>query len=85
MILETGRPSNRLVLAGYLVFLGTVARLIGLCLTGRLWPFTYLARSVKEFLRPPEFVALMDRCGFQASSLPLSMGLAMLYLAEKPA
>lgn len=85
VILETGRPSNRLVLAGYLVFLGTVARFIGLCLTGRVWPFTYLARSVKEFLRPPEFVALMDRCGFQASSLPLSMGLAMLYLAEKPA
>lgn len=85
VILETGRPENRLVLAGYLVFLGTVARLLGLVLTGRLWPFTYLARSVQAFLRPSEFVALMDRCGFQASSTPLSMGLAMLYLAEKPA
>ena len=85
VILETGRPSNRLILAGYFFFLGTMARLIGLLLTGRLWPFTYLVRSVKGFLRPPEFVALMGRCGFQASYTPLSMGLAMLYLAEKPA
>lgn len=84
VILETGRPANRLVLAGYLVFLGTVARLIGLLLTGRLWPFTYLARSVQAFLRPSEVVALMDRCGFQASYTPLSMGLASLYLADKP-
>jgi len=84
VILETGRPENRLLLAGYLVFLGTAARLLGLILTGRLWPFTYLARSVQAFLRPSEFVALMDRCGFQASCVPLSMGLAMLYLADKP-
>ena len=85
VILETGRPSNPLVLAGYLLFLATVARLIGLALTGRLWPFTYLARSVKGFLRPSEFVTLITACGLAASYLPLSGGLASLYLATKPA
>ncbi|MBI3087887.1 MAG: ubiquinone/menaquinone biosynthesis methyltransferase [Candidatus Omnitrophica bacterium] len=85
VVLETGRPSNPLVLAGYLVFLGTAARLIGLCLTGRLWPFTYLARSVRQFLAPLEFVALLNACGLAATHRPLAFGLASLYIAEKPA
>ncbi|MBI4323588.1 MAG: ubiquinone/menaquinone biosynthesis methyltransferase [Candidatus Omnitrophica bacterium] len=83
MILETGRPSNRLVRMGYLAFLGTVARVIGFALTGRVWPFTYLARSVKGFLSPEEMVALLNACGTQARYVPLSWGLASLYVADK--
>jgi len=83
IVLETGRPSNRLIRMGYLLFLATVVRLIGWLLTGRLWPFTYLARSVKGFLRPEEFVALSGACGAQARYVPLSFGLASLYLADK--
>lgn len=85
VVLETGRPSNPLVLAGYLVFLATAARLIGVLLTGRLWPFTYLATSVKQFLVPSEFVALLNACGLAATYRPLAFGLASLYIAEKPA
>ncbi len=84
IVLETGKPNNRLVSLGYLVFLFTIARLIGWLLTGRLWPFTYLARSVKGFVSPAEFVALLNACGSQARYLPLSCGLASLYLARKP-
>lgn len=83
VILETGRPSNRLVRVGHLLFLGTVARLVGLALTGRLWPFTYLARSVKGFLTPEGVVALLERCGAPARYVPLSWGLASVYLATK--
>lgn len=83
IILETGRPSNRLVRMGYLVFLGTVARVIGFVLTGRVWPFTYLTRSVKGFLPPREMVALLNTCGTQARYVPLSWGLASLYVANK--
>ena len=81
VILETGRPSNRLVRFGHLVFLGTVARVVGLVLTGRLWPFTYLARSVKGFLTPQQVVALLERYGAQARYVPLSWGLASVYVA----
>lgn len=83
IILETGRPSNPLVRFGHWVFLGTVARAVGVILTGRLWPFTYLARSVKAFLTPQQVVALLERCGAQARHLPLSWGLASVYVAVK--
>ena len=83
VILETGRPSNALVRAGYFLFLVTVAPLIGVLLTGRIWPFTYLARSVKRFLTPAQMVALLESCGTQARHIPLSGGLASLYLATK--
>lgn len=83
VILETGWPSNRLVRAAYLVFLLTVARTIGWLLTRRAWPFTYLARSVQGFLAPAEIVKLLDACGTSARYVPLSLGLASLYIAEK--
>jgi hypothetical protein len=54
-------------------------------LTGRLWPFTYLARSVKGFLKPDEFVALLRGCGLTARHVPVSFGLASLFIAGKPA
>lgn len=82
-ILETGRPSNPALRLGYLSFLFTVAPLIGVLLTGRVWPFTYLARSVKRFLTPAEVVTLLESCGTQARHIPLSGGLASLYLAAK--
>lgn len=84
LVLETGRPSHPVVRAGYFVFLHTVARAVGWVLTGRVWPFSYLARSVKEFLSPPEVVALLQRCGAAARYVPLSKGLASLYVADKP-
>jgi len=83
VILETGRPSNPLVRMGYRLFLATVARAIGWLLTGTAWPFTYLARSVKQFLTPMEFVALLTACGSRARYVPLSSGLASRYLATK--
>jgi len=84
LVLETGRPANPLMRAGHLLFLGTVVRVIGVLLTGRIWPFTYLATSVRQFLSPAECVALLTACGAEARAIPLSLGLASLYLAQKP-
>ena len=83
LILETGRPANPVVRAGYLLFLFTVARTIGFLLTGRCWPFTYLARSVQGFLTPRQFVERLQSVGMDAGYVPLSNGLASLYLAVK--
>ncbi|MBI2884849.1 MAG: ubiquinone/menaquinone biosynthesis methyltransferase [Candidatus Omnitrophica bacterium] len=85
VILETGRPSNPVVRAAYFAALFTVARVVGLLVTGRLWPFTYLARSVKGFLRPDQMVALLTASGARAWYQPLSWGIASLYVADKPA
>ena len=83
IILETGRPANPVVRFGYQMFLFTVARLIGFVLTGRLWPFTYLARSVQQFLTPPQMVERLQSVKTQVQYEPLSYGLASLYLATK--
>ena len=83
IILETGRPSNPVVRAGYFVFLFTFARAIGVVLTGRLWPFTYLARSVQQFLAPQQFVERLRSLQTEVQYVPLSNGLASLYLAVK--
>jgi len=83
IVLETGRPSNPILRAGYHVFLLTVVRLVGMLLTGRVWPFTYLATSVRGFLTPEEFMARLEACHTDASYVPLGGGLASLYLATK--
>ena len=83
VILETGRPSNPLLRFGYLAFLFTVARAIGFLLTGRLWPFTYLARSVRQFLTPEQFAERLRSVRTTVEYVPLANGLASLYLATK--
>ena len=83
IILETGRPANPVVRFGYQAFLFTFARLIGFVLTGRFWPFTYLARSVQQFLTPPQMVECLQSAKTQVQYEPLSFGLASLYLATK--
>ena len=84
LILETGYPANPILRFGYQLFLFTVARLIGFLLTGRVWPFTYLARSVKQFLTPPEMIDRLQQLKTQVEYVPLSHGLASLYIATKP-
>jgi ubiquinone/menaquinone biosynthesis C-methylase UbiE len=73
------------VRAGYQLFLFTVARAIGFLLTGRLWPFTYLARSVRQFLSPSQFVDRLQSLRSQVQYVPIAHGLASLYLATKDA
>ena len=83
LILETGYPANPLLRAGYQLFLFTVAPVIGCVLTGRVWPFLYLARSVRYFLTPQELVERLHAAGTDAAYVPLSGGLASMYLATK--
>ncbi len=85
IILETGYPSNPVLRFGYLAFLFTIARAIGFILTGRVWPFTYLARSVRQFLTPEQFRERLRSIQTTVEYVPLANGLASLYLATKPA
>ena len=83
IILETGRPANPIVRAGYFLFLFTVARVIGLVLTGRLWPFTYLAESVRHFRTPAQFIEDLQGAHTTVAYVPLAGGLASLFVATK--
>jgi demethylmenaquinone methyltransferase/2-methoxy-6-polyprenyl-1,4-benzoquinol methylase len=83
IVLETGRPAHPLLRAGYFAYLFGVAPLIGFLLTGRLWPFWYLARSVKNFVTPAQFVERLRNMKVQVEYVGLSHGLASLYVATK--
>lgn len=83
IILETGYPANPVMRAAYRLFLFTGARLIGWLLTGQAWPFTYLARSVRGFLTPEQMVERLRSSRTEVEYVPLSSGLAGLYLATK--
>lgn len=83
ILLETGRPANPLLRAGYQLFLLTGARSIGWLLTGQCWPFTYLARSVRQFLTPEQVVERLQSLQTAVEYVPLSFGLASLYVATK--
>ncbi len=83
LVLETGRPSHPVIRAGYELFLFTVARVIGVVLTGKLWPFTYLARSVRRFLSPQQCMERLHGLRTDVEYVALSSGLASLYVATK--
>lgn len=83
LILETGRPHHPLLRIGYWLFLMTVARLIGWVLTGRCWPFTYLAQSVRRFVTPEQMMERLKLCDVTTRYVPLTGGLASLYIAIK--
>ena len=83
VILETGYPSSPFLRAAYQAFLFTAARTIGLLLTGRAWPFTYLARSVRGFLTPAQMIERLHSLQTQVEYVPLSYGLASLFIATK--
>ncbi len=83
IILETGRPANPVVRFGYQLYLFTYARAVGWLLTGRVWPFTYLATSVKGFVTPAQMVEYLQRAETTVEYLPLSCGLASLFVATK--
>ncbi|MBI4597393.1 MAG: ubiquinone/menaquinone biosynthesis methyltransferase [Candidatus Omnitrophica bacterium] len=85
IILETGYPRQRLLRFGYQLFLLTVARTIGCVLTGSVWPFTYLARSVRQFLTPEQMIERLQQLQTDVEYLPLSLGLASLYRVTKHA
>jgi demethylmenaquinone methyltransferase/2-methoxy-6-polyprenyl-1,4-benzoquinol methylase len=83
VILETGYPKHPALRRAYQIFLFTAARTIGFALTGRTWPFTYLARSVRGFLTPAQMVERLQSFQTQVEYVPLSYGLASLFLATK--
>ena len=85
VILETGYPEHPALRAAYRVFLFTVARAIGFVLTGRVWPFTYLERSVRQFLTPAQMLARLQGLETQVQYVPLAHGCASLYIAIKTA
>ena len=84
-LLEFGRPRQPLLKIGHFLWLSTAIPLLGLLITGKLWPFLYLRRSILRFIPPEGVVARLRSAGFSQIQMEPLMGEAVLiYRATRP-
>jgi len=83
-VLDFTTPPNPLVRAGYLAYFKHVLPAVGDAVSGSS-AYRYLSRSVLAWPSPRELAADMKRCGFRRPRWSeLSLGIAVLHIAEKP-
>lgn len=83
MVLDFSMPEG-VFLAPYRLYLHHVLPRIAGVVTGNSGAYDYLGDSIEAFPRGAAFCELMQSAGFRgAACLPLSLGIASLYTAEK--
>ena len=81
VIVETGKPQSWPVQLVYYTYLTLIMPLMGLLICRTIWPFPYLRRSIRRFLSPAAFQALLREAGFQTvTHQPLHGGIADLFV-----
>jgi demethylmenaquinone methyltransferase / 2-methoxy-6-polyprenyl-1,4-benzoquinol methylase len=86
LILEFSLPGNPLFRAGYLMYFRHVLPRIGGWVSGDRAAYTYLNESVEAFPYGDAFLGLMGQAGFENTrAIPLTFGIATLYLGDKQA
>ena len=86
VVLEFFRPERALTRAFHAVYNHTVLPVVGWACTGNLDAYLYLPRSIGAFRSADAFVELLGQVGFvEASVTPLTMGVASIVRAFKPA
>jgi demethylmenaquinone methyltransferase/2-methoxy-6-polyprenyl-1,4-benzoquinol methylase len=85
LILEFSLPANAVFRAVYLFYFRHILPRIGALLSGDSSAYTYLNKTVETFPYGQAFCDLMSNAGFEnARGIPLTFGIATLYIAEKP-
>lgn len=86
LILEFGLPANPLFCALYLFYFRHVLPRVGGLLSGDSAAYRYLNRTVETFPYGAAFEALLWDAGFSnVHTIPLTFGIAALYVGERPA
>ncbi len=84
LVLDFSRPAPWLR-GLYRVYLHRVLPAVAGLLTGERGAYEYLGGSIESFPSGPAMTALLDAHGFSGSrGIPLTGGIASLYVAEKP-
>lgn len=84
LILEFSLPGSALVRLPYLFYFRNVLPLVGGAISGDAQAYRYLNKTVETFPYGDAFVHLMRKAGFtNARAIPLSFGIATLYLGDK--
>lgn len=85
IILEFSLPQNELIRKGYLVYFRSILPRIGGLISGNYSAYQYLNSSVEAFPYGDAFLDLMKKVGFTSvQAIPLSMGVATIYVGIKP-
>jgi len=84
-ILEFSLPKNALVRLVYLTYFRKVLPFIGNLFSSHKNAYTYLNQTVEDFPYGEKFVALLNENKFiNARAIPLTLGIATIYIAKKP-
>lgn len=84
LILEFSLPTNPLFRAVYLGYFRHVLPLVGGVISGDRKAYRYLNRTVESFPYGDAFCTLMREASFcNVGQIPLSMGIASIYIGEK--
>lgn len=85
LILEFSLPKNRLIRHLHLFYLRRVLPTIGGLISGKKSAYRYLNKTIESFPYGDQFLALLEQAGFiQLKAIPLTFGIATLYVGEKP-
>lgn len=83
-ILEFGVPRVPGLSGLYRWYFSAVLPRIGRAISGHSAAYSYLPASVGTFTTPPEFVAMLERAGFEdVCADPLTLGIVYLYSARR--
>lgn len=84
LVLDFSMPEGMWA-APYRFYLHRVLPQIAGWVTGNSGAYDYLGESIEAFPRGAAFCDLLSRCGYEgATCLPLYLGIASLYTAQKP-
>ncbi len=83
-VLDFSLPQSGILRAGYLFYLRQVMPKIAGLLTGERRAYEYLCGSIERFPSGEAMCRMLEKNGFaHASAMPLSLGIATLYIARK--
>ena len=86
VILEFSTPRNPIVRHLYRLYSNHVMKPVGGIVSKAKKAYNYLPDSIEEFPDPERFLDIMRHAGFeQCRRKSLSMGIAQIYIAQKPA
>jgi demethylmenaquinone methyltransferase/2-methoxy-6-polyprenyl-1,4-benzoquinol methylase len=82
--LEMTWPSNPLFRPFFRAYFGGFVPLLGWLLTGRMYAYRYLPRSVEAFLRPDELTKVMEEVGLRVTECRLlSLGTVTVHVGVR--
>lgn len=86
LILEFSMPKNSFIAKAYKIYFHRFLPFIGGIISGDRQAYRYLPESVAAFPHGDAFMQLLYKVGFeQVKSIPLSFGIAQIYVAVKKA